>query len=231
MNKLIKWAAEIEHVREVSLLGTADLDSWKERLRGEGLAPAERDGRARVLVIAAELRFMGVRFREVSFSVLVAPPGGGDAAYLLRAFNSCRFFAWCERVFFATPYYPGDVRVSATGPVSIRLVRKDEVAFSAAMGGGRGPTRTGDDGWDGPVFLPAKRGGRGERLFFARLRGFTRAYPFIAGADTVAIRPAAGAEVLQTLLDSDFTPTEWIIRGDATHVKSKTYSRAEVVQT
>ena len=36
----IKYVADLKHVREVSLLGTADLAFWEDRLRGEGLAPA-----------------------------------------------------------------------------------------------------------------------------------------------------------------------------------------------
>lgn len=117
MNTPVKWAAEPAHVREVSLLGTADLAFWKDRLMKEDLLPAESDGQAQLLIVAADSKFMGVRFRERSFSVLVSRQEEGtrqDAAYLVRAFNSCRLFAFCERVFFATPYNHGDVRVSAS---------------------------------------------------------------------------------------------------------------------
>src|SRR5262249_27557184 len=100
MNTSVKWAAELAHVREVSLLGTADLAFWKDRLLKEELLPVQSDGRAQLLIIAADSKFMGVRFRELSFCVSVSRPDGGirqDAAYLVRAFNSCRFFAFCER--------------------------------------------------------------------------------------------------------------------------------------
>src|ERR1700722_18290838 len=103
MNTTVKWAAQIAHVREVSLLGTADLAYWEDRLRRENLLPAERDGQAQLLIIATDSKYMGVRFRELSFSVLVSWSEGGvpqDAAYLVRAFNSFRFFALCERVLF-----------------------------------------------------------------------------------------------------------------------------------
>jgi hypothetical protein len=239
MNTPVKWAAELAHVREVSLLGTADLAFWKDRLLKEELLPAESDGRAQLLIIAADSTFMGVRFRELSFCVSVPRPGDGsrqDAAYLVRAFNSCRFFAFCERVFFSTPYYHGDVRVSAALPASMRLVKKGEVVFAAEMGAdpsapGRGPLRCGEDGWDGPVFLPAgrRRGGRQGKLFVARLRGYTRTYAFLPGADSVAIRPWPGSEVLQALRDSHFVPKEWVVREDATHAKSKTYQRADLL--
>src|SRR6476469_906991 len=95
----IRWAAELSHVKEVSLRGVAELEYWGRRLEPEGLAPLERNGAAEVLVIAAEGRFHGITFREVSFSVSVVPPQdvkASEAAYLLRAYNSSRFFAWCE---------------------------------------------------------------------------------------------------------------------------------------
>src|SRR6202034_4248097 len=50
MEMPVKWVAELAHVREVSLLGTADLAYWKERLRAEGLCPAGRDGQAQILI-------------------------------------------------------------------------------------------------------------------------------------------------------------------------------------
>jgi hypothetical protein len=226
----VQYVADLKHVREVSLLGTADLAFWEGRLREEGLAPAAQDGKAQVLVIAAEARYLGLPFRELSFSVLVA--GHGQAAFLVRAFNSSRLFAFCERAFFSTPYYPGDVRVSAAVPASVEVsaggafFRAEMQADTSAPG--RGPSRSGEDGWQGPVFLPGGRGRNG-KLFFARLRGHTRTYPFLPSRDSVTIRPAPGAEVLQALADSHFAGKEWVIREDAEHAKSKTYRRAAVL--
>src|SRR5436190_14809837 len=99
----IKWAAKLSHVREVSLLGTADLAYWADRLKAQGLAPDARDGKAQVLIVAADARFMGVPFREVSLSVLAREDAGKttrEGTYLLHAFNSSRFFAFCERRLF-----------------------------------------------------------------------------------------------------------------------------------
>lgn len=59
----MKYVAELAHVREVSLPGSADLGFWAERLRGEGLTPVEHAGRARVLVVACDSKFFGVRVR------------------------------------------------------------------------------------------------------------------------------------------------------------------------
>jgi hypothetical protein len=234
MNTTVKWAAELAHVREVSLLGTADLAFWKSWLKTEGLLPAESDSQAQLMVVAADSKFMGVRFQELSFSILVARPQ--DGAYLVGAFNSRRLFAFCERTFFSTPYCHGDVGVSASSPASISLAQRGEVVFRAQMeagasGPGREPSRSQEEGWEGPVFLPGNRRGEGRhgRLFFARLRGYTQAYPFLAGEDSVTIRPAPGSQALQALMESHFVAREWAIRADATHAKSKTYKRASVL--
>jgi hypothetical protein len=67
----IKYVAELDHVCEISLLGTADSDYWRDALSSEGVTLAERDGRARVLIIAAASKYMGLQFQEVSFSLLI----------------------------------------------------------------------------------------------------------------------------------------------------------------
>jgi hypothetical protein len=239
MDPSVKWAAELAHVREVSLLGTADLAFWKDRLLQEDLLPDARDGQAQLLISGADATYRGVRFRELSFSVLVSRPEGGarrDAAYLVGAYNSCRLFAVVERAFFSTPYGHGDVRVSAALPASMHVLKKEEVVFAAEMGADasgllREPARCGEEGWEGPVFLPNSwhRRGRPAKVFFARLRGETRRYPFLPAQDAVAIRPTPDSEFLQALRDSHFLAKEWIVREDATHAKSRTYKRADLL--
>jgi hypothetical protein len=225
----IKYQVEIRRVREVALLGTADLAFWAVRLKPEGVSPAEQGGRARLLLCAAELRFLGVRFRELSVSVFVRPAEGAacrDAAYLTHAFNSNRFFAFAERAFFATPYCHGDVRVDVAPPASFQVRKGCDIVLRAEMSAeasasGRAPSRSGDDGWEGPVFLPGR-----EKLFFARLTGHTKIYPFAPGKDVVKLNPSRGAEIVQQLADSGFAGEEWLVREDATHAKSKTVKRA-----
>lgn len=234
MNTSIQWAAELAHVQEVSLLGTADLAFWKRQLLNEDLQPtADEHGNAQILIVAADLAFMGVRFRELSFSVLVRgkePARQHNAAYLVRAFNSSRLFAWSERVFFATPYDHAEVGVLARLPASIQLVRRGEVLFGAEMradssGPSRAPARHSNDSWEGPIFLPKHRRKKG-KLFFARIDGSSEMYPFLPAHDTLTLSPAPGYAVLQALRESHFVATEWAIRADATHAKSKTYARS-----
>jgi hypothetical protein len=236
MEKRTQYVAELKHVKEVSLRGRADLEFWKERLRGERLSPAEDEaGFAQVLIVSADARFAGVRFRELSFSVFVSGPGDGvpgSAAYLVRAFNSCRFFAFCERAVFSTPYYRGDVSVAVAVPASIRLALNGGDAFRAEMGrsgsaGSREPARRAGIDSVIPVILPnGRRGTDGQRrVFDARVSGLTETYPFLP-TDAVTIGQPAKAELFQSLIDSGFAATEWTIRRDATHGKSKTYSVA-----
>lgn len=234
MNDSVKWAAQLEHVREVSLLGTADLTFWTDRLAMEGLLPDAAAGQARLLIIAADSRFMGIPFRELSLSVLVRWQEH-QGAFLLRAFNSCRCFAFCERVLFSTPYYHGDVRVSAELPAAVRLAGRGGAVFRAEMAAhapATAPARSGQDGWEGPVFLPARRRAKAPegRLFFARLRGHTQTYPFDLGVDSLTIRPGKDGAALQALLESRFVPREWIVRAAAAHAKSKTYERSDALR-
>jgi hypothetical protein len=237
MKPPVNWVAELAHVREVSLFGTADLAFWKDRLRQRALVPAEGDGRAQILIIASESTFWGVLFRELIFSVLCRRAEGTlqDASYLMGAFISQRLFAFCERALFSTPYSYGDVCLSVSVPASIRLVGDGDVVFRAEMGVDttereREPSQRGESGWQGTVFLPES--GRGKRrqgnVFFVKIRGHTQTYPFLPGVDFLTIAPSPDTHVLQELIDSRFVATEWVIREDATHARSKTYTQGDV---
>ena len=232
-NRQVQWAAKLDHVREVSLLGTAELAWWKDRLAAEELVPAEKDGSAQILIVAAEGKFMWLTFRELSFSVLVAGPNDDPeqpGSFLAKAFNSRRFFAFCERVFFSTPYDYGNVRLSASMPAAVELVMAGKVAFRAAMGGTSAAAgesaRRAQDGWEGPVYLPSNRPANTRRKwFFARIAGETFAHPFLPDDDMLAIQPSPMCPILQMLLDSQFSATQWAVRADALHAKSKTYAK------
>jgi hypothetical protein len=78
MASQIKNAAVLHNVNEVSLLGAADLENWRRRLEPEQLEPVAHEGRAQLLIIAADAKFMGLRFRELSFSVFARDVSGPD---------------------------------------------------------------------------------------------------------------------------------------------------------
>jgi hypothetical protein len=240
--KPLKYVAELSHVREVSLLGAADLAFWTNMLKDEDLVLTENDSRAQILVTAADSTYLGMRFQEVSFSVLTDGDKGKKiaGAYLLQAFNSSRFFAFCERTLFSTPYCHADISVTCC-PAFVQLIHAGEVVFRAAMtthdsARSREPTRHGEDGWEGPVFLPRRRhyGRHDGKLFFAKIKGHTQVYPFLASQDSLLLRPSQRSDVIQALIDSHFACKEWVVREDATHAKSKTYARikalAEITQ-
>jgi hypothetical protein len=217
-----KYVAKLRHVREVSLRGTADLNFWKERLEMQGLMPADRDGAAEILIIAAEGRFWGLRFREMSVSV-VMPAATADAAYLVQAFNSRKFFAWSERRFFSTPYVHADVRLTTTPP-SMELRQNDATVLHAAMGelGDRDPQIRPEALWQGRIFIPNRM--KRETLFFVgKLAGEAVVCPFSAAHDRFEMQADAAPELISILRESGFTPQEWSIRNDASHSRSTTY--------
>ena len=226
----IKWVAKLEHVREVTLLGNADLAYWRRRLESEELLPADFDGHARIMVVVADSRYMFVPFREISFSVLVEPFDnrcGQQSAFLIQAFNSCRFFAFCERRFFSTPYLHADVRAESRIPVSVELRTKDGTIFHARMASHKLPTSVDAHmgGRDGIIHLPTLGASRPRRLFKVRISGSTQSMPFLPGRDSLTMENSAVTSLPQILQDSGFTPELWEIRQAATHVKSATYRR------
>ena len=192
---------------------------------------------AGIMIIAAEMTFMGIRFTEVSFSTLVDPKGTGrgEAAFLIHAFNSFRFFAFCERRIFSTPYSHADCRVAVGAPASIGIVQEGVSVFHAQMApvssaSPREPAEVGAGGWEGPVFLPSNRGGVSAegRLFFGRVSGPTRTYPYDSGADEISLASSPAEGIFRMLVDSRFTGEQWAVRDDATHGKSKTYRRSDL---
>jgi hypothetical protein len=226
----IRYIAEPKHVREVTLIGPADFGFWGDYLKAEGLAPVRCGDSAEVMIVAAEMVYLGLRFTEVSFSVRAVPVQGNSGAgmRLLRAFTSNRIFAWFERRVFTTPYAHGDCQVSIHIPTSVWLAAQGKPIFSAEMSSVERPNlRTGEERWEGPVFLPPRGRANESRLFFGRFSGHTVVYPFSTD-DRFAIDSTAGGGALQPLADSSFHPQQWIVRADATHGKSKTYRRTDI---
>lgn len=194
MGARVKWVAELAHVREVTVVGAADLAYWQR------FGAIRKDGRAEVRIIAADAVFRGIRFQEVSVSVTMA----ADAAYLVAAYNSRRFFAWSERVFFSTPYRYAPVRLTAERPADVL-----SPALIAKMNAPREAARAVHDEWNGTVHLPSGK------LFHARIAGAVERYPFDAADAWLVLLPE--------LRESHFEPREWWLRADASHAKSKTY--------
>lgn len=221
------YIAVIPQVREVTLLGSADLAFWERHLTREGLAPVPAQGRAQLILSAPDLRWSGIRFQELSLAVVVSEGSAGahpSGLYLVHAYNSSRLLAFLERALFHTPYERQSTCVDVALPASIRVTRGADTSFHAAMGPSARLLWSHDDAWEGTIFLPTPPGVRARpRWFRARLGGPTDAYTFDPAADTLRVCPPAGDGLLRMLVDSQFTPEEWRLRASATHARSQTY--------
>lgn len=237
-NNNIQWAAQLSNVRDVSVRGFANLNYWTDYLEPYSLKPAVCEDKAEIIIIGGDARFRGVAFRELSFALILDPDHAAnckEAAFLLHAFSSCWCFAFCERVFFSTPYTHANVSLSTSFPASMCIeIGKDDV-FRIAMGSGesglRQPTFSGRDAWEGGVYLPYdpnKKSPSG-KMFFSRIQGDARKYSFDLSGDTISIQPVSSTDVLAKLVESDFSPHEWITRDSSTHAKSKTYPASKCV--
>lgn len=230
MTNKIKFVAELSNVTEVSLLGTTNLDYWQKRLSPYELIPQPINGSAQILVIAAKARYMGVPFCEVSFSIIVSPDQDQhsfqDAACLLRAFNSNRFFAFSERTFFSTPYSSAKCEIGLSPP-GIKLSNREETLFTAQMGSveNRETLQLDDDGWYGSValLLPERNANTPHKYFIAKLSGKTSISPFEASSDTLIVSKDSSDSFFAELVESGFDGRQWIVRPSANHAKSKTY--------
>jgi hypothetical protein len=252
MANSVRWTAQLDNVREVTLHGSADLDFWQTRLAEEGLTPLNHQGRASIAIVSAAGKFAGIPFRELSVSVAVEAPKAPEATgapeatktpeatglpayFLVRAFNSNRFFAFCERVFFSTPYDHATVRVEHGATAQICVTRQGPPLFRASMptpepSTTSRPVEQRDAPWMAQILLPSRGrpAGGHSKLFFARIGGSAQVTAFKPSEDQLEIHQQAEGDVFAALLKSNFQALEWTLRPHATHAKSKTYRRDEL---
>ena len=229
-NDTIRYVAQINHVKEVILFGAADLPFWRERLSTQGLFPYDDKGQAALLITTTDLAWLGIRFQEMTVSVVVSQPEDGsrqDGFYLVRAFNSSHLLALAERTFFQTPYQHAQVQVEHQPPVSLALRGGSSPILRASMKGARPLMRRADEQWEGTIFLPrdANPARAPDRYFHARLGGDTETYPFSSQTDLFELAPAAHDRAVQWLIASNFRAQEWRLRANATHARSRTFTR------
>lgn len=224
-NPAIRTVADIDNVREVTLAGSADAAAWEPLLRGRGLRPVAEQGAVAIELMATELRWKGITFREWSVAVTAQPldapadaPAGG---YLAQAFNSSALLAWAERTLFKTPYRHAQIAADSEPPIAMAVRPGGKTALRASMAG-RPAAATRRRDWQSVVFLPSA-GGRQWRQFDVRLAGEQAVYPFAEGGDEFALAATEGYPVFGWLLDSRFRPQEWRICQQARHRKSQTY--------
>ncbi len=218
------YITTVPHVREVILEGTADYAFWQAKLTPEGLTPLRDDGQAVLLVSATRLRWMGLRFNELSISVALCQHddcAAPDALYLLHAFNSLPLLAWTERTFFRTPYFPAAFQFQHELPAHFSVSVGEQRLLRADMAPRTTPAIPDVELWEGPIYLPPRDASARRDHFFASLGGETQVFPFHK-ADVFDVSPQPDVPVLQWLADSHFAGRAWRLRTGATHAKSAT---------
>ncbi|MDX1961768.1 MAG: hypothetical protein SFX18_01365 [Pirellulales bacterium] len=236
MSFKISYVAELKNVAEVTLIGTADLDYWQTILARANLQPRAVNGQAEMFISCARGKFWGCEFTEWSCSVAVEFTTGAERKegyYLVAAYNSSAWFAWCERTFFGTPYQSATCVLQQdashgqnVGTPAGQLWHARWVPDHGILPIARQPANSGEDGWAGPIFLPASKAGEqpGQTVFFARLWGQTETYPFLSEQDELVYTPQPGT-VFEQLRLSNFLAREWHLRRAAEHSRSATWRR------
>ncbi|MYB95083.1 hypothetical protein F4054_10430 [Candidatus Poribacteria bacterium] len=220
-NPTLKYVADLYNVKEVTLYGTADLSFWEAVLHKENLFPYHEVDKAVLLISAMDAKWRGFKFREFVIAVAVSDTEDGtrlDGYYLPYAFNSSKFLAFSERVFFRIPYFHANIRLENKLPASIKLQDRTEVLLHARMSIPNTPPMVEYLEWEGPIFLPRNRG-----KFFAVLAGEADLYPFSPETDQFELKPSARHQIFQQLIDSNFVGSVWSLRNKSRHAKSKTY--------
>jgi len=211
----IDYVTIISPVKEVTLWGKADAIIWQDYLKAEGLSPQVQNGKVELLISSVDSRYMGFRFRELSFSIMLDK----HEYFLAHAYNSIPLFALAERKFFQTPYYAGKLSVERES-----LSLNDGQSFAATLSAQAPCLRTGDEDWKLLIRLPKALRTKVDKphYFHARLQGYTEIYK--ANLDSFS---ANGEEpIFKHLCESHFQPQEWRIRANATHSKSKTLTQS-----
>ncbi len=160
---------------------------------------------------AVETTYMGVRFRELSLSLLL----DGAHGLLVYAFNSNRVFAFIERQMFHTPYYHAAITVTAR---QIRLEAQGSPLLDARLPDTATVERTADECLEWRLALPTTK----LQHFYARLEGHTEYY---AGGTLQHFDHFDAPPALVYLRQSNFRLHTWSVRPTARHSKSKTYTR------
>jgi hypothetical protein len=221
----VKYVAEIKNVREICLVGSADFEFWKTYLGPLRLSPTDFAGSASVLISAVKLKWMGIAFEELSVAILVDPPDiGTNSIYLVSAFSTSRLLAWCERTFFRTPYEYAQINLQAEQPWWFEL-GDGSLSTIVVQSQWAAPTATVEDDWPVSIFLPTARQVSKRKFFCARLSGPVQVTPFAAASAKFKLQPSLRQPAIQLLVDSHFVPIEWRVRPNATHARSKTFTR------
>ena len=220
-----RYVGTLRGIRELGLVGDADLGLWRERMSGSGAAPIDVDGRAQVLVTGLASSWMGLAYREIAIAVSARQGEDREGYYFERAFNASRFFTFFEQRWFHTPYVlRPDVHIEGGtpgAPFRASLGEPGRPGFVAELAP-RDPSRVEDVALEAPLLLPADGGGAG-RWFHVKLEGRTESFDFDATRDRFVVGEPAPHPSLEALRTTGFEPREWQVRRSALHARTKTF--------
>ena len=154
--------------------------------------------------------------------------GTADYGFWRAHFNSSPLLSFAERAFFETPYQHSIIHVENNSPAYFEVRNQQGIVFQAQMSGQDACVQSGDEMWEGAIFLPGNSPAvnPAKKLFYARLGGNTDTYPYLPTADRLEINTARKTPGFQWLIESNFAGKEWHLRSSATHERSKTYRLA-----
>src|SRR5205809_534387 len=98
-----KFVAVVNDVKELRLIGMANLRFWNSQFTTKPYQVFDSNGFAEITIAATELVWKGFRFNELIITLALAEKNDlrkQSGCFLLHAFNSNKFFAFCERLFF-----------------------------------------------------------------------------------------------------------------------------------
>lgn len=218
MDNPVEYVTVVEPVLEVTLICTGDVAPWQQTLSREGLTLPQEQAQIEMVLSAAEMKYMGVKFQEFSISLRI----DDTQALLVYAFNSNRLFAFMERAVFRTPYYFAAIGVNAH---RIQVMNGQQRFFDATLPETASLTHSASELNDFRVWLPSasEQGDKKAHYFNARLEGETKHYAIPPDGAVLAI----GAELpapLRALRSSNPHIKQWYVRDRARHSKSRTFT-------
>lgn len=217
----MKYAAVIDNVHEVTILGSAKLNFWREYLKNYYFYPFAENRKTVIIISAIKSKYKGIRFSELSVSLKISSVQNGknnDGFYMLQAYNSNRFFTIVEQKYFKTPYIHGKIILNDIIPPKIKLIAEDITLLEIEMGDNKTLNGVKHEQDEFNILLP---GNFEKNCFKANLEGQTFSFDFSSN-DKLLIHDNAGG-VWNMLRESGFKPLIWKIRNNAIHRKSKTF--------
>lgn len=233
--KMIKtpdYPVIVTGVNEVIFVCKCDASVMNNYLRineGESRLRARAEkGEATVAIIASDLKWKGFHFNELVIGLDVEDsekeyPSG---AWLMRAYNSLSAFAWVERTFFLTPYYPAECFNFDAASGKVQFNDTTSGTLYSASGNDTFSGSEEEFVWESPIYLPKlnrKNGARPDKYYFARITAPMLSRP-VNNNDIFYLNdslfPLAGV-----FNKAKLTPVTKAIRTSGIHSRSKTFKR------